>query len=796
MGAFADWMANKLEGRAGRQSGAYDIPEEERDPLTQNAYWTPADERAASSDGGALDQAMAVLSSPITMAKGAWEGAKDVIPFTRESLSRVPETDADLKKSALRGFNAVGTAALGSGPMGALTAQARRAAIPGAFTDIPFDLPVGPRQPIDFTPYTPTVQTKPGELFDYSGMQGIAPDNPLKLKSPGYYNPPRGLNENSQALLADKKISRGLSSAFDRGVRNSGEVPLDWYNMEPLRQRFGEMYQGPMNPNDAFLQFNDAIAASSVMNPVDQNMRNASQIYQLLQQGKEIPRTTDLMPTFAGPGGQTRLIVNRKLFGQEPGWDPWQSPKVDNFRRNLSGDQSTVTVDSHASRAPGMFSKDPRFLEGRVRTGDESGTGYTSFSPREMLEGGQVTMKDLMDQPTWWQSRPRKSEYGAFAKLYERLADRKGVSPAQAQAAAWYGNADMTGVVTPPKTALQILEDVVNRNADRSGISNEKMLSDVINGRSALYANQARAAAPAVLANQGSLQAREVIPYAGSGHLSGAADLPYDVKLDYTKGSPFATMMDPMQTGPTMHGAGAYKRPDGGIETNPVMTTPYSLGAEDLNALQGYHNTMGVQGGTPTSSRGVVPDTYPASWVEAQTQGPVSVEQMQRLGSEPPGGAFAVVDDSSRGGVRFLGDSLDTAAIQERMRSEGIPATYSEGAGSSVYNAYEPFWDKSTPGSGVVTRRFLEDFDAATPGTQRAINGPDMRITPALQNLKDRGLAERYGLTTRDDVMRMRSIFYRDGVDGLRAALARGEALPSNADIAAIAAVLSDHQED
>lgn len=380
MGAFADWMANKLEGRARLKAGAFDVPEEERDPLSLNSYWTPAEEAAAASDGGAFDQLMAVISSPITMAKGIWEGAKDAAAFSDQSLKRVPETDAEVREAGPRGLNAVSMAALGSGPMGALTAQGRRAAMPA-----------------------------------YSFL-----DNP-------------------------------------------GEIPF-----------FGESVQ--------------------------------------------------IQPPSSG---------GRPAF---------------------THDVRDVDLSS------------PYILGARKKDGT-------------------------------------------------------------------------------PKTTVMHAQ-------------------------------------------------RQEFP---------------DI----------------------------YKRPD-----------------------------------------------------------PLSVAQMQGLGKSPPGGAYAVIDDTTRGPVRFLGgDDLSSADIMARMRAERIPASISgEGIGASNYPDLSSDW-AAGPGSGRVTQKMLGAFDQATPGTQKALDSWEMRQRARAENMHNRAIANRYGLTTREDLMRMREIYGREGFDGLRAALARGDALPSNADVAGLVALLTQHEE-
>jgi hypothetical protein len=374
-----------------------------------------------------------------------------------------------------------------------LGANDEDAAIPGTVLssadDMGFDLPEAPK--------SPAVRTDP-ELFDYAFHDELPAGNPLGLEDLPYYNAPRGMPERMETIVDNPKVTRRVNKAIEKGISDVPGTVLNWYNTEPLRERFNDLYTNTtMSPDEAFLQYMQAVGATSPQSPVPANIANASEIYQLLQQGRTIPRDPKkLGQHFQTPGGLTRTIVSRKKFGQEEGYDPAEAPKTEYFGRSLAGDTSRPVIDSHASRLLGMSSEDPRMLTGSARYYDPQSGTYGSYSPKDMLESGEASMKDALSEPTWWRARPTKAEYKFMAQPFEKAAKKFDIDPGQAQAAAWYGAADMTGVKTPPLTFNEMFEQRLRTNAEAKGKSPEQLLKDVINGRDTLFSNSDEAAIP------------------------------------------------------------------------------------------------------------------------------------------------------------------------------------------------------------------------------------------------------------------------------------------------------------
>lgn len=382
-------------------------------------------------------------------------------------------------------------------PRGAIGMNALRRNI----DDIPFDLPTGPTPQRGAESFAaPAIKREEGEIFDYTTHDQMPPGNPLNLPELKPYKGKRAVNERMADMTSSPAVSRQVNSAVDRGLKEHPDTVLNWYNMLPLRERFHDLYKGK-DPDDAFLKFNQSVAAMSPQNPVPENMAQGSWLYSRLQQGKRIPDDPKDVAK-AGFGNQpamgTRLSVARKKFGQDgEAYDYRKSPKTEFFGRSLAGDDSVPVIDAHAMRTMAMATKDPRMLQNSIRYSDDGGKTYKTYSPREMLESGEITMKEALKQPTWWQSGARGAMYDPATVPFMRSAEKFGISPGQAQAAAWYGNAEKTGVKTQPFTAMEILEQKIKQNAHARSKSPEQMLKDVINGDDFLLADQVRSSLPA-----------------------------------------------------------------------------------------------------------------------------------------------------------------------------------------------------------------------------------------------------------------------------------------------------------
>lgn len=70
--------------------------------------------------------------------------------------------------------------------------------------------------------------------------------------------------------------------------------------------------------------------------------------------------------------------------------------------------------------------------------------------------------------------------------LYQELAAKKGITPAQAQAGAWVGGGDLTGVKSMGGTFMDFFKERAAVTAQQRGESVGKVIEDFITGKAPL----------------------------------------------------------------------------------------------------------------------------------------------------------------------------------------------------------------------------------------------------------------------------------------------------------------------
>jgi hypothetical protein len=190
-----------------------------------------------------------------------------------------------------------------------------------------------------------------------------------------------------------------------------------------------------------------------------------------------------------------------------------QNPKPASFSQNLQGNLQPVTVDTHAFRNIGMRTGDPRFLSGSmnvpvatdpnsmaVRFGQPTGNpAFVSINPKKLYNEGKLSLEEAQTQPTFWASKPEKNEYGDAEALYQHVGKHLGLAPADAQAAAWSGGGELTGLGSPAThTFPELFNERVAYTSKLRGEDPKDTLANFIKGKKPLLGLGAAAAGTAL----------------------------------------------------------------------------------------------------------------------------------------------------------------------------------------------------------------------------------------------------------------------------------------------------------
>ena len=344
-------------------------------------------------------------------------------------------------------------------------------------------LPLMPRSQGMYTPNVPQVDLARMPTVDKARAAG---------KPPKY-------NTRMQNLLDSRAAQKRVDELIDKG----DELGMrEWYGTEPLRQ----VWLNSGRTEDDFRNFMGQMASASQRNPVDQQNKMGSLMWHLSQTG-QLPEDAFLMtnkirrgeaPRPAGtaielPPGYGSLaqgdIFSRGKAIHEGKIDEVlpENKKLGTFHRNLMGNLQPVTVDVNAVRGPVIAHRDPAWLTSKLTEKDELGNVTNVYKPREMLESGEMSLREAAQRPGFWEAAPSGSEYAGFEDLWQRAAKRHGMAPAEAQALGWYGSADVTALKTKPELYVDNLERLIRRTADQTGKTPNQVMQDMISGKGFLY---------------------------------------------------------------------------------------------------------------------------------------------------------------------------------------------------------------------------------------------------------------------------------------------------------------------
>jgi hypothetical protein len=328
--------------------------------------------------------------------------------------------------------------------------------------------------------------------------EGPAGAGPLDLSRPSNvqveqkplprYAPPRGISPRLQDALGNKQVIDGIRASIERGMELGADK---WYHNNPILEAFVQEL-GDDTGRRSFKEYMDYVAATSPRSDVSTNIRNASYYYANSQKGVEKP-----LPYPYGHVAQNLHIQNAERIRADGGWDVYKNPKPASFSENLQGNLEPGTIDTHAFRNIGMRTKDPRFLETSIsqpfkgtaadlstlepeqaallsmaqRLGEISSDGKkVVFRPQKLLKEGKMSMEDALNTPAFWSSKPNENEYAAAEALYKQLGSEFKLPTADAQAAAWSGAGDLTGLASPAtKTFPQLFNERVLYTAKMRG---------------------------------------------------------------------------------------------------------------------------------------------------------------------------------------------------------------------------------------------------------------------------------------------------------------------------------------
>jgi hypothetical protein len=234
-------------------------------------------------------------------------------------------------------------------------------------------------------------------------------------------------------------------------------------------------------------------AATSPRKPTEENLRVASLVSAKEKRGidyKDIvgPGTGGVSeagyPMMVNPGGIHAKLIDAVKAG---GIDFDTNPKPATFAENVAGNLQGVTADTHAIRGvldalnkaePGSIPKEwfGDTIEKQNKLYEAYKKNPSGLKPeKDTLPGSLASQK--IDGVS------KQTEYAVISDLYKMTAEKLGITPAEAQALHWFTQGERTGLVSEPKTIIDIIEERIDVTAQALNRPKEEVFVDFFSGK-------------------------------------------------------------------------------------------------------------------------------------------------------------------------------------------------------------------------------------------------------------------------------------------------------------------------
>lgn len=613
-------------------------------------------------------------------------------------------------------------------------------------------------------------------------------------------------------------------------VMKAGGAKRGWYraSSQAILDTFGK---------DDAPRFAALLAAMSPQTSVEMNLQNALNTW---KNWTAAGRPTDeraireiMGRSVAGTKGEESVLDAwvgnslRALQAEDPSKVRLSGPKVDSFMANLADDVYRVTNDAWNANLLGVSQKLFSGSMSKANPNDPGLTpGYIATSARMRHAADLAGMTPAEGQETAW----------SFAmQLYERakatgqsvtdLLESGGATDALVRGApdfsTLFQQPQYRGILEQAGYGEQLGKlqphawpDMSHDIRDRLTPEELKLVRGTAGRLDELMNQRSREAFSRSFWNQDEQPERlpvfgtfETTPYADSGHLPGFLSLaPSEQTTAASRlASPFRNFAERdvlhealgLPGIETRKATGLWSPPGGGFEVNPAFSAGVELpitkagelrtvDANKLRAAEAARGFMTAQGGSAYS--GMLPGGEGGFYIPLAKK--ADPNAMRQAGEVANMGDFFLADTGAGVNVLPGGGTIGEDALVGLRRAfaqthdkPGLEAPYTElpaivpGKPISGYVDFTDAW-KAEPGSGAATRQMLEALDVLPGNQQRALGAAMQRPAGDLFDLY-RNLEKGKGLPVREDLMNALQILRTQGLEGLRAALGRGEFLAS-----------------
>jgi len=253
---------------------------------------------------------------------------------------------------------------------------------------------------------------------------------------------------------------------------------LKFYHTAPVIRGLGKHADMTLaEANDLMRNWAGQGAATSPRTSTPPNLRNTSSL--MYERAQDNPFTLERFKKEGNiPGyGMMGMHVGLGEKFAANAVNPWKNPKPFTFRENWSGNLADVTGDTHNIRGT-LFEMD-NLMPGQLHPswfhGGEKGEAYAKYKREgfRALDPGDIN--DSLGTTTV-KKVERQSEYLPMVEPWYRAAKKLGIHPAEGQSGGWFEYGPITGLASPPKTIVNLLNDQIADTAKTLNVSPEKVV--------------------------------------------------------------------------------------------------------------------------------------------------------------------------------------------------------------------------------------------------------------------------------------------------------------------------------
>jgi len=256
-----------------------------------------------------------------------------------------------------------------------------------------------------------------------------------------------------------------------------------FYHLGPVKRKLLDMGYGEAEVDDFIDEFAKAYAAFSPRTPTTQNLLNAS--IGMAKRGQGFDVRGIIGPGSGGVSekGYPFIQAHADTYNRvmDEGWNAMTNPKPSTFNQNILGNHSLATVDVHATKAPLLIANDinpgslpPEWIKPTFRDAYRANPESLTHN----MLANDLNSKALRDEAGNIVADRAVMEYESLSKIYDNLAEELDISPAEAQALAWFNYGQRTGLKSEPGS----LVDLLNQRIDITAQVMKATPEDVVRG--------------------------------------------------------------------------------------------------------------------------------------------------------------------------------------------------------------------------------------------------------------------------------------------------------------------------